>query len=363
MNNINYFNSVNKYLVAEILDIARNPNARLVCKRFKEIFDNAVAIKIWNSLKKEKGNKHLTNRILNVEMLGTEKIGFYLLCKFFDYSKRVKFSNIENEARKFQDFLDVNFSKFFSVNIDNVPTERNAFLSQQRKQEAAQISIIKLPNLYLETLPIEMKHFSNIEEINISFSRLSIVNFPPFLNLKNITISGNKEDLYIKLAELKNLEQLLIRTDIIDYGAILNRIDKGIILSSLSHLTKLRDLIIREGAFNHKIKNLDVSNLVNLKKIILFCNGLIKIDLKNNICLEKIKISCIKMKDLDISHCTRLKNAGIAYLDKAPDFSKLTNLTDLRLFGLRICQNFASILFATYKTLRYSAIGLKNQTY
>jgi hypothetical protein len=54
------------------------------------------------------------------------------------------------------------------------------------------------------------------------------------------------------------------------------------------------------------------------------------------------------MKELDISNCTQLKKVDIVHLDKAPNLSKLTNLTHLRLF---LCNDLSGLCLNTLSKL------------
>lgn len=167
-----------------------------------------------------------------------------------------------------------------------------------------------------------LNKFKNLEQLQISINKTSIVNFENFPNLKYLSLDDTKNFINVDKAIL--LESLAIGTlnknSKIDFSKLVNLKDLYIVKGNIEDLDILKDLNIEKLSISFCSKLRNISSLVTLKNTlaeILFqnCKGIENIDVLG----ELENLYWLKMIDLGeipslsfIKKLKKLKNIAFA---------------------------------------------------
>lgn len=154
----------------------------------------------------------------------------------------------------------------------------------------------------------------NLESLSFGYAGPEFLNLPQAVNLKTVSMYYGGPDHW-DLSGLTNLTDFNSQDNAIEY-------------INLEGTTGLINLTISSN--NATLAPIDLSDLVNLKKLTLTSTDLTSLDLQHNLQLEELSLHENDLTTLDVSMLTNLKKLSCSgnFLTSL-DVSTLTNLTTL----------------------------------
>lgn len=143
---------------------------------------------------------------------------------------------------------------------------------------------------------LSFRHCSELESVNMGSNDLTAVDFTGMVNLKTLTIGGNKKIKTVDVSDNTNLESLTVsETDLSEIDITGNQ--------------KLKTF----SAQNTQIQDLNFSGNPLLESVYISdCTQLHKIDFSNNLSLKNLVASgCISLKSIDLSSLGNLYSLSL----------------------------------------------------